>query len=69
MAMAETKDGSKKFIPLDDEPLMPLSELMAIATITEADVKAASAAWEANPPDPKFDGILQANEATDENNN
>jgi hypothetical protein len=66
MAMTGTKGKSEKLIPLDDEPLMPLSELMAIATITDDDVQAAAAAWEADPPDPKFDGILKAVEDADE---
>jgi hypothetical protein len=61
MAMANI-DGSKKFTPLDDETLMPLTDLMALATITDDDVLGAIEAWESDPPDPKFDGILAASD-------
>jgi len=50
---------TEKFTP-DPETLAPLVELIAIATITDDDVLGAVDAWEGDPPDPKFEGILRA---------
>jgi hypothetical protein len=56
---------AEKFVP-EPVSLIPLSELMALANITDDDVLGAIAEWEADPPDPKFDGILKAVENADE---
>ncbi|NJR40386.1 MAG: hypothetical protein HC781_18125 [Leptolyngbyaceae cyanobacterium CSU_1_4] len=56
---------SEKFKP-DPEILPPLSQLMAIATVKDDDVLGAIEEWETKPPDKKFDGILRADEATED---
>lgn len=44
------------------EDLPPISDLMAIADVTEDDVRDAADKWRENPPDEGFSLILEAEE-------
>lgn len=58
-------DSSPK-LQFPDDPLMPVADLEAIATVTEADFDAAVQVWESNPPDEKYKLLLKASEVEGE---
>ena len=49
-------------LQFDPEELPPLDDLLAIASITDSNIAAASEAWRSDPPDPNFELILKAAE-------
>lgn len=56
-----------QFIPTpDDLKLVPFTDLLAIAKVTESDRERIAKDWRDNPPDKEYDGLLDAEIEPDE---